>query len=70
LSGFLHALWIVVLCTVLVMAEVLVVAFAIAPRFVARKLGSLLRALVRRAERVLGILSPRGDPARPFREGT
>jgi hypothetical protein len=69
-SGFLHSFEIVVICIVLTLAEFVAVALLVAPRAVARKLLSLMRALGRRARRILVVRSPRREPARPSREGT
>jgi hypothetical protein len=69
-SGFLHSVEIVGICILLTLAEFLAVALLVAPRAVARKLLSPMRALVRRAQRILGAPSPRREPARPSREGT
>jgi hypothetical protein len=65
-SGFLHSFEIVVICTVLTLAEFVAVALLVAPRAVARKLLSL----VRRARRIFVARSPRREPARPSQEGT
>jgi hypothetical protein len=69
IHGFLQALWTVVVCVLLVGLELLVTALIVAPRWVARKLVSLLRAPAQRAQRVLGRSSPRSEAARPSREG-
>jgi hypothetical protein len=69
-SGFLHSFEIIVICMLLTLAEFVAVALLVAPRAVARKLLSPVRALVLRARRILGARSPRREPARPSREGT
>jgi hypothetical protein len=70
MSGFLQALWDVVMWLLVVTAEIFVIALIIAPRFVVRKLRSFLGAPVRHAERVLGPSSARAGPAQAPREGT
>jgi hypothetical protein len=67
IGGVLHALGIVVICILLTLAYYLAVALLVAPRAVARKLLSLLRALLRRAQRIPGAPSPRRGSARPSR---
>jgi LPS O-antigen subunit length determinant protein (WzzB/FepE family) len=69
IHGFLQTLWTVVVCILLVALELLVVALIVAPRWVARKLVSLIRAPARRAQRVLRRSSPRREASRPSREG-
>lgn len=59
----------VLVCILLTLAEFSAVALIVAPRAIARKLLSLLRTLVRRAQRITGAPSPRRKPARPSREG-
>ena len=58
-----------VVCILLALAEFLAAVLIVAPRAIARKLVSLLRALLRRAQRIAGAPSPRRKPARPSREG-
>jgi hypothetical protein len=69
-SGLLHSFEIVVICMVLTLAEFVAVALLVAPRAVARKLLSPVRALLRRARQIVDARSPRREPARPYREGT
>jgi hypothetical protein len=69
ISGVLHGVEIVMICIALTLAELLAVALLVAPRTVARKLLSLLRALLRRAARAVRALAPPREPARPTREG-
>jgi hypothetical protein len=59
-----------VLCILLTLAELLIVALIVAPRRVAGKLLSVLRALTERAATLLGAGRPRGQPGHPSREGT
>ena len=61
IHGFLQTLWTVVVCVLLVALELLVVALIVAPRWVARKLVSLIRAPARRAQRAFA------DPRRVAR---
>jgi hypothetical protein len=68
-SGFLHSFEIVVICILLTLAEFVAVALLVAPRAVARKLLSPMRALLWRARRILVARSPRREPARPSRRG-
>jgi hypothetical protein len=70
IGGVLHAMGIVMICVALTLAEFLAVALLVAPRTVARKLLSLLRALLRRAARIVRAPSTPRDPAHPSREGT
>jgi hypothetical protein len=70
IGGVLHAVGIVMICVALTLAEFLAVVLLVAPRIVARKLLSLLRALLRRAARSVRAASPPREPARPSREGT
>jgi hypothetical protein len=69
MHGFLHAAWTVVVWIALVGSELFVVALIVAPRWVARKLATLLRAPARRVQRGLRRSSPRREAARPSREG-
>jgi hypothetical protein len=69
-GGFLHSFEIVVIRMLLTLAEFFAVALLVAPRAVARKLLSPVRALLRRAQGILGARSPRQELARPSREGT
>jgi hypothetical protein len=69
IGGVLHAVGIVMICIALTLAEFLAVALLVAPRTVARKLLSLLRALLGRARRILGAPSRRREPARSSQEG-
>lgn len=63
-SGFLHAFEIVLICMLLTLAEFVAVALLVAPRAVARKLLSPVRALLRRARRIRG--APRREPSPPL----
>ncbi|MGZ6652187.1 MAG: hypothetical protein ACXVHB_32780 [Solirubrobacteraceae bacterium] len=69
MHGFLHAVWTVVVWILLVVLELFVAALIVAPRWVARKLATLLRAPARQVQRVLRRPSPRREAARPSREG-
>jgi hypothetical protein len=69
MHGFVQTMWTVVVCVLLVQLELLVAALIVAPRWVARKLATLLRARARPAQRVLRRPSPRREAARPSREG-
>jgi hypothetical protein len=69
IHGFLQALWTVVICILLVAAELFVVALIVAPRWVAGKLLALLHAPARRARRHRRPATPRREPARASREG-
>ena len=66
IGGVFQAVGMVMICVALTLAEFLAVALLVAPRTVARKLLSLLRALLRRAGRIARAPSP----PRPSREGT
>lgn len=68
-GGVLHAVGIVVICILLTLAYYLAVALVVAPRTVARKLLSLVRALLGRTKRIPGAPAARREPARPSREG-
>jgi hypothetical protein len=68
MHGFLHAAWTVVVWILLVAFELFVAALIVAPRWVARKLATPLRAPARRVQRVLQP-SPHREAARPSREG-
>jgi hypothetical protein len=70
IGGVLHAAGIVMICLALTLAEFLAVALVTAPRTVARKLFSPLRALLRRAQRIGRAQSAPREPTRPSREGT
>ncbi|HEY1593741.1 MAG TPA: hypothetical protein VGF81_18225 [Solirubrobacteraceae bacterium] len=70
IGDVLHAVGIVMICVALTLAEFLAVALLVAPRAVARKLLSLLRAFLRRAAWIVRAPSPTREPARPSREGT
>jgi hypothetical protein len=70
IGGVLQAVGIVMICVALTLAEFLAVALLVAPRTVARKLLSLLRAFLRRAARSVRAPSRPREPARPSREGT
>jgi hypothetical protein len=69
IHGFLETVWTVVVGVLLVGLELLVVTLIVAPRWVAGKLVSLLRAPARHIQRVLRRSSPRREAARPSREG-
>jgi hypothetical protein len=69
MHGFLHAVWTVVVCVLLVVLELFVTALIVAPRWVARKLATLLLAPARRVQRVLRRPSPHREAAHPSREG-
>jgi hypothetical protein len=69
MHGFLHTVWTVVAWILLVVLELFVAALIVAPRRVARKLATLLRAPARRVQRVLRRPAPRREAARPSREG-
>ena len=69
IGGVLDAVEIVMICIALTLAEFLAVALLVAPRTVAGKLLSLLRALLRLAARIVRAPSPPREPARPSREG-
>ena len=64
------AVKIVMICVGLTLADFLVVALLAAPRTIARKLLSLLRALLGHAARMVRAPSAPRGPARPSREGT
>jgi hypothetical protein len=69
MHGFLHAVWTVIVWILLVVLELFVAALIVAPRWVARKLATLLRAPARRVQRVRHRPAPRREAARPSREG-
>jgi hypothetical protein len=69
MHGFLHAMWTVVVSILLVVLELFVAALIVAPRWVARKLATLIRAPARQVQRVLRRPSPRRAGAHPSREG-
>jgi hypothetical protein len=69
IHGFLHALLTVLICILLVAAELFVAALIVAPRWVARKLLALLRAPARLARRHRRPATRRQEPARVSREG-
>jgi hypothetical protein len=69
IHDFLHAVWTVVVCVLLVVLELFVTALIVAPRWVARKPATLLRAPAPRVQRVLRRPLPRREAARPSREG-
>jgi hypothetical protein len=67
-TSFGQAVLTVSVCILLVAIELFVVALIVAPRWVARKLVSLLGAVGHRAQQVRGLASTRREPARPSRE--
>jgi hypothetical protein len=67
-TSFGQAVLTVSVCILLVAIELFVVALVVAPRWVARKLVSLLGAVAHRAQQVRGLASARREPARPSRE--
>jgi hypothetical protein len=69
MHGFLHAMCTIVVWILLVGLELFVTALIVAPRWVARKLATLLRAPARRVQRVVRRPSPPREAARPSREG-
>jgi hypothetical protein len=67
--SFLQALLTVVVCILLVALELFVAALIVAPRWVGRKLVSLLRAPAQRTQRVLRPSLRQREAPRPSREG-
>jgi hypothetical protein len=67
-TSFGQAVVTVSLCILLVAIELVVVALIAAPRWVARKLVSLLGTVAHRAQQVLRPASTRRKPGRPSRE--
>jgi hypothetical protein len=70
MSSLLQALWNVIVWILVVAAELFVTALIVAPRFVTRKLRSLLHALVRSPQRILRALSPHRGTPRASQGGT
>jgi hypothetical protein len=69
IHGVLHALLTVLICILLVAAELFVAALIVAPRWVARKLLGLLRAPARLARQNRRTATSRQESARVSREG-
>ena len=63
----LDAIRVIIICVVLVLLELAVAALIVAPRAMARKLISALRALKERAKRVLAAAWSRRGSAHPSR---
>jgi hypothetical protein len=70
LSPFFHAVWTVLVCILLVLAELFAVALLVAPRAVLRKLWSLLRAGFGRVWRAPSLRQAHRHPAHPSGGGT
>jgi hypothetical protein len=69
IHGFLQALWTVLICILLVAAELFVVALIVAPRWLTKKLLALLRAPTPLARRHRRRATPRQESARVSWEG-
>jgi hypothetical protein len=68
ISGAWQTLWNITMAILLTLVELLLTALVVAPRYVARRLVSLVRAPLQRLERTLTVLLPRREPAHPSRD--